>query len=680
MTISLDRHEFIAGYLAEAEEHVRSSNANLLAIERALERDEPHQRQVRELFRSLHTLKGLSAMVGIEPIVDIAHEMESVLRAADRDTGKLAAPAVEVLLQGVAAIEQRVAAVAQKKPVRPAPEPLLAALVELQSGVTAPLRERAAELGLEPALAQKLTPVEREQLQQGLSHGRRGFHIEVYPSPERASSGHSITAVRERVGELAEIVKVLPRSVPRSEHAPGGLAFSLLVLTHASEAELAAAAAVAPEDLRPLTLPAAAQPAAAAEPGGAELEASIEEDVPLLSGHIRVEVARLDEAIEGLGALVVTGFRLGHALAQLRERGVDVREMISILADNHRQLRTLRNSITRARMISVAELLERVPLIVRGMNRSTGKQVELRIDAGRAELDKAVAERIFPAVVHLVRNAVDHAIEPPEPRLRLGKPAQGIITVACFEHSDTQLELSVSDDGRGIDAAALAARAQRPVPQTPRELLELVTLPGLSTRDRVTSESGRGIGMEIVKRIAVDELGGQLAMTSTPDVGTTFTLRVPLSISILDSFALECNAQRFVVPVAAIEEIVEIEPQRVSRTPTPRRARFETRLLERRGELMPLVTLSELFDLGLAQPTAFPPKALIVRRQGEPVAFAVDRMLGQQEVVVRPIDDPLVKVEGVAGTTDLGSGKPTLVIDLSALSLHVTQLVRESAA
>jgi two-component system chemotaxis sensor kinase CheA len=679
MTASLDRHEFIAGYLAEAEEHVRSANANLLLIERALRGNEPHQRQVRELFRSLHTLKGLSAMVGVEPIVDLAHEMESVLRAADRLTGKLSAPAVEVLLQGVAAIEQRVSAVAQKKPVRPAPEALLEALADLQTGVTAPLRHPTTDMGLDPELAQKLSPVERDQLGEGLVGGRRALHIEVFPSPERAAQGHSITAVRERVSELAEIVKVVPRSVPRSERAPGGLVFSLIVLTTASDAELAAAAAADLADLHPLELAAPGAESTADLPP--ELEADLAEDAPLLSGHIRVDIARLDEAIDGLGALVVTRFRLSRAVAQLREQGIDVRELNSILGDNHRQLRDLRTSITRARMISVAELLERVPLIVRGMNRSTGKQVDLRIDAGRAELDKAVAERIFPAIVHLVRNAVDHAIEPPEARRRLGKSEQGSIIVSCFEHSDTQLELSVRDDGRGIDAAALAARAGRAAPQSARELLELVTLPGLSTRDQITSESGRGIGMEIVKRIAVDELGGQLAVASTPDVGTTFTLRVPLSISILDSFSLECSSELFVVPVAAVEEIIEVEPGRVSRTPSPHHRRFETRLLERRGEIIPLVVLSELFDLrARAEPAESNPKALIVRRQGEPFAFAVDRMLGQQEVVVRPMEDPLVRVDGVAGTTDLGSGKPTLVIDLLALSARVSSSTRESAA
>ena len=160
---------------------------------------------------------------------------------------------------------------------------------------------------------------------------------------------------------------------------------------------------------------------------------------------------------------------------------------------------------------------------------------------GNAELDKAVAERIFPAVVHLVRNAVDHAIESPAERRAAGKPEAGLLTVACHERSDNQLELTVTDDGRGVDAAAVAARAGAPVPNTDAALLELLALPGLSTKATVTTTSGRGVGMDIVRRIAVDELRGELSMRTTPGQGTTFALRIPLSITIVDAFSFLCG-------------------------------------------------------------------------------------------------------------------------------------------
>jgi two-component system chemotaxis sensor kinase CheA len=670
MSSALDRDEFTAGYLVEADEHVRSAISNLLAVEAALEVDGPQHRLVRELFRSLHTLKGLSAMVGIDPIVDLAHEMETVLRDADRSTGKLTAAAVELLLEGVRAIEHRVTAFSKGKPVKAPPRKLLEALSDLQANTNAQPSELSAQLSLAPELASKLAPVEHEQLVSSVRAGRRAVRIDFVPSVERSAAGFTITSVRESLGALGEIVKVIPRAVPKSDEAPGGLAFALLVLCEAGDEALARATCTAPSSFIEITLlaPAAALQGERFELDSLELEDGQDGDSRLGKDVIRVEVARLDDALEKLAALVVTRFKLAHAVSALRERGVDVRDLSAILSDNNRQLRDLRSAITRARMVPVAQLLERVPLIVRSMSRTTGKRVRLVVDAGKAELDKAVAERVFPAIVHLVRNAIDHAIEAPAERERSGKPLEGTITVRCFEHSDTQLEISVSDDGAGIDVAAVAQRAGRPVPSDARGVLDLVTLPGLSTLQTATSSSGRGMGMDIVRRIAVDVLGGDIALRTTAGAGTTFTLRLPLSISILDSFSFVCGPQTFAVPVSIIDEIIDLSAEHIVRPPTPRRgqAAMATRLLQRRGEAIPLFELGSVLQLTSLHDARG--KAFIIRPQGQPFAFAIDRVLGQQEIVVRPVDDPLVKVKGIAGTTDLGDGRPTLVLDLVGLS------------
>jgi two-component system chemotaxis sensor kinase CheA len=680
MTSSLDREEFTAGYLIEADEHVRSSIANLLAAEGALKANASQHRLVRELFRSLHTLKGLSAMVGVDPIVEIAHEMEAILRDADRSTGKLSAEAIELLLKGVRAIEQRLGMFAKRKPVSPAPRKLLTALTDLQGAERATPAAAGGELVIDPELAGKLGPTEREQLSAGIAAQRRALRVDFYPSPELAEKGISITAVRETLSAISDIVKVIPLAVPKSERAPGGLAFALLLVTDANDQELARAAALDVTTFREigLELP---TPTALADDGA---DGERDDDEGALSESlgknvVRVEVERLDDALEKLSVLVVTRFKLAHAVAALRERGVDVREISAILGENHRQLRDLRHAITRARMVSVAELLERVPLIVRGMRRSTGKSVRLVVDAGRAELDKAVAERVFPAIVHLVRNAVDHAIEAPEERTRLGKPEEGTITVKCFEHSDTQLEIRVSDDGRGIDAAAVARRAGPPPPESDGDLLDLITRPGLSTLATATSNSGRGMGMDIVRRIARDVLGGELSLRTEAGAGTTFTMRLPMSISILDSFSFVSGGQSFVVPVSIVDEIVDLEPANIVQPPSPANQRSATRLLERRGQAIPLFTLSSV--LQLSEQRDVRGKAFIIRLNEHAFAFAIDRVLGQQEIVLRPVDDPLVKVTGIAGTTDLGDGKPTLVLDLIGLStLAVNAANAEQAA
>jgi two-component system chemotaxis sensor kinase CheA len=216
-----------------------------------------------------------------------------------------------------------------------------------------------------------------------------------------------------------------------------------------------------------------------------------------------------------------------------------------------------------------------------------------------------------------------------------------------------------------------------PVPTTNEGLLALLTRPGLSTRAEVTTTSGRGVGMDVVKRIAVEDLGGEVSMRTAPGHGTTFSLRIPLSITIVDAFSFTCGGETFVVPVSMVEEIQEVDLGRTVRGPDRRKAprgdvdrrqaptARATDMIQRRGEAVPVLRLDEL--LGLNVSAELRRKAIVVRRHGAPFAFAVDRMLGQQEVVVRPIEDQLVQVHGVTGTTDLGDGRPTLVLDLSAL-------------
>lgn len=666
MIDGLDSKEFLAGFLAESEDHLAQSGTNLLAAEKALQQGQLSPRAVRELFRSLHTIKGLAAMIGIDPIVDVAHAMETVLRTADRAGGRLSAPGIDLLHKGLRAIEERTSALSKGSPVRPAPFSLLEGLQALEPAPAGVGGIVKVPLNLDPELLGKLSAADREELSAGAARGRRALHVEFIPSHARAERGITISSVRERMANIADIVKVLPRAVTESISAPGALVFALLIVTDASNAAVAEIVDGSPDDVVSVVGPEAAAAALLPLPG---IDPDDQEDHQAFDGGsprrgmVRVEVSRLDEALERLSALIVSRFRLGRAVQELAGRGVDTRALSEIVQENARLLRDLRASIMRARMVSVTELLERVPLIVRGASRAVGKSVKLEIDAGKAELDKAVADRIFPTIVHLVRNAVDHAIEPPEDRKRLGKPPAGLVRVTGFERSSNQLELVVSDDGAGIDAVKVARAAGRSVPENDAQLLELISLPGVSTREHATQTSGRGLGMDIVRRITVDQLGGEIQLKTTPGQGTAITLRIPLTITILDAFSFMSGARPFVVPVGTVEEIIEVDSARLIRGPGQDR---KISFFERRGETVPLVKLATLFELDGAPLTRT--KAMIVRRNGEPFAFEVDRMVGQQEVVVRPLEDPLVRVVGVTGSTDLGDGKPTLVLDLIALS------------
>jgi len=661
---SVDLKEFVSAYLGEAEEQLRIVNSKLLEIDTAARRGEAHPRGVRDLFRAVHTIKGLSAMVDVDAVVAISHRMETILRAADRQSGHLAVAALDVLLQATRAIEHRVRELAENRAVSAPPSALLQALDALEIHADGAGKSAGVGLALAPELASKLQPFELDILARGVSEGRRAVRADFRPSPAQAERGFSINTVRERLSALAEIVKTVPMAVPLTENAPGGLAFALLLVTTVSDEEIATAAGIDLEDVTTLgALPSVKPSPDSGVPEDDEGDAELA--LPQRRNIVRVSVARLDDAMEHVSALIVSRSRLVRAIAELTASGVNTRALGEIMRDNARQLRDLRAAILSVRLVPVAEVLERIPLILRGVRREGGRQVRLVLDAGTAELDKGVAERIFPAIVHLVRNAVDHAIEPPDVRARLGKPEEGTLTLRAVARSNSELVLSVSDDGRGVDRAAVARRLGRDIPPGDAALLDALCQPGVSTRDQVTTTSGRGMGMDIVRRVVVDQLGGELTMLTIADAGTTFTLRVPLTLSIVDTFTLECRTQHFVVPVSSVDEIFELEPERVRRGPARKPGELAPSVVERRGEVLPLFDLAQ--SLGFRADDERARQALLVRRGGEPFAFRLDRVIGQQEAVVRPLLDPLVQVKGVTGATDLGDGKPTLVLDLVSL-------------
>ncbi|HEU4728214.1 MAG TPA: ATP-binding protein, partial [Kofleriaceae bacterium] len=507
-----------------------------------------------------------------------------------------------------------------------------------------------------------LAPADRERLAAGWRAGRRAWRVSFAPSAARAARGITIASVRARLGELGDVIRVVPRTTPGEASS---IAFELVIASDASAERIAEATATTADRLVELVEPAA--PRDAASVTSADLADATPRDEPgALLGRalVRVELGRLDALQDQLSFLIVSRFRLEREVAALAERGLDVRGLREIANLQGRQLRDLRRAILRARMVRVAEVVEPLALLVRSLGRTAHKEVRLELDARDAELDKAVADRLLPALVHLVRNAVDHAIEPADERVALGKPRAGTVKVSCCDVGANRLELVVQDDGRGIDRGAIAARSQRAV-DSDAELLDVLTSPGFSTRDVVTQTSGRGLGMNIVRRIATADLGGELAVATTPGAGTTFTLRVPLTIAVVEVFAFACGRQTFVVPVASIEEIFELRPGADVLPPAAPGAVSPVRIAERRGQAIPLRSLGSLLAI---DDGAAARKAIVIRRHGAPFGFTVDRMLGRHEVVVRAVDDVLVKVPGIAGSTDLGDGRPTVVLDLCALS------------
>ncbi len=667
MIESVDVEEFRQGFLGEADEHLERITSNLAAIERDPQRT--HARELAELLRSLHTLKGLAGMMGIDPIVDLAHAMDALVRDVQRATRSLPLALLDPLLTAAQGIARRVRAVAEREVVEPIPEALLSQLhdaAEASIATTSAPPSGPIE-GLEPELEAALTAGERDDVRHAIGAGEPIWRVVFRPTPAKSDAGVGITSVRSALALHGRIIRVVPRAVPRNDATPGGLEFVIVVASTMPPQVLMAVPGV---DVVERVAAGEVEATPAAPPDDDAFDRG-------RRGIVRMHVSKLDAALEHLGALGVTRVRMREELARLRAAGHDVRGLRTLLEEDERGLRRLRATLLSLRMVPLREVLEPVPLIVRGMRNSTGKHVQLAVDVGDVELDKTVGERLLPALVHLVRNAVDHGIEDAATRRARGKPEQGVVELQAVAVAGAMLEICIGDDGGGIDAEAVARRAGARVPSSDAELLDLLTAPGFTTRDTATTTSGRGIGLDVVRQI-MEGLGGSLELENRPGRGTRFLLRAPLTVAILDAFAFEAGGERYLAPIAAVDAIVEIDATDRTRPPsrTPERER-PIEMVDVRGQLMPLVSLSAALGLPRA---GSEPKAMIVRRAGQRFALSIARMLGRHEVLVRPLGDPLVRMPAISGSADLGDGRPTLVLDLQQLTNELSNASSQEAS
>ena len=617
--------EFIAGfmddYFAECDEHLSDIRRVLEASDGGL-----GAQGVEDLFRSFHSLKGLSGMVELREAELLAHEMEEYLRLLRGGEVAFTRSGHEALVQGTRALEQVIAA-RRLEAACPAVDGILAQLAALANHPPPP---QAAGGPAVPA---------------GVPSR---WKVTFVPSPDLAARGINVDLVRKRLRDTARLVEAVPRIGADGaisfefviENLPGGVAPPEWSEEGISVAAVVAASAAATKEDPP--------------------EAGRAADAILNPSHfVRVDLARLDDLMRMIGDLVISRARLGESLAQVEGAvaAVNWRPVQENSLAIERQLRDLREGVMRLRLVPVGEIFRRMSFVVRDLARESGKAVDLRLSGQDTEIDKFLVERMMDPVLHLVRNAVTHGIEAPAVRAARGKPESGHLLLSAASVGDI-VTLEIADDGGGVDAASVVARARAmgmTVPDDPdaAALLDILCAPGFSTRDAADRAAGRGVGMNVVQS-TVRELGGSLAIDTAPGEGTRFILQLPVSLAIADAIIATVGSQTFAVPQSAVREVLEVEPASL-------RAIEKHEIAPYRGGVLPLVRLSSLFGITPAPRSTL--HVFVIGQGLAAVGLVVDRIAGQREVVVRPMIDPLVRVEGVMGATDLGDGRVVLILD-----------------
>jgi len=658
--MSMDLQRFHATFFEESREGLDAMESGLLALESGQQDAEI----INSVFRAAHSIKGGAGTFGFDAIAGLTHVLETLLDELRAGKRALEPVAVDAMLASVDVLRALLREAEHGQPADPA------AVAAIKTRLEAILSGQAA-----PAAAAAATPSEPEP---------EAWQIAFVPSPSLFMSGNDPLRI------IRELEHMGPLQVAaRLERLPGfeqldpleaHLAWDLGLVGRIPRSQLEDTFAWVVDDceldIRPAAppslatqAPAPAAPAAAtaaaaasaapaaAAPAAAEAESSI-----------RVSVDKVDALINLVGELVITQAMLkqvSHAIdpahAEQLFAGLDLLE---------RNTRDLQEAVIGVRMLPVDAVFRRFPRLVRDLSTRLGKQVRLRTIGEGTELDKGLIEKIADPLVHLVRNSIDHGLELPDVRRAAGKDETGTITLAA-SHQGGHIVIEVSDDGRGLNRAKILEKAHErglAVPDNPTDsqVWDLIFQPGFSTADAVTDLSGRGVGMDVVRR-NIQALGGEVQIESHPASGTRTLIRLPLTLAILDGMTVSVAGETLILPLAYVLEALQPQPEDV------RSMAGDGRVLRVRGEYLPILSLSEYY--GYQQRRNEDSLVVVVEGDGQKIALEVDELLGQQQVVVKNIENNYRRISGVSGATILGDGRVALIVDIGGLvrSLRVPQ-------
>jgi two-component system chemotaxis sensor kinase CheA len=711
-------------FFSEAQELVDGLGRDLLALDEGLKKNQADAELVNDLFRGVHTLKGLSGLFGATRMAGLSHELEDVLDDLRLGRIELSSAVLDLLFQAVS-LYARILAAESGEADDPGPEVehLLLALGQISQRRTGSGGGVVARYDLDPALMGVLTEYEEHRLrtnvQQGLGlyrvrvrfslatidsalddlkakarpHGEiitylptgSGSDIDTIELEILMASRASVELLRsaitgpnvaiDEVRQRSGVTIPPPRSAAASVRSPDSARPTSVALTPLPDVHDTATSRKNREDMQAARAAAegapssgSAAPAAAAppRPGAMVPEMSLRS----VSQTVRVDIRKLDRLMTIVGELAIVKTAIANLTDRARAGVTQGRELAIELGRLNRtferHLAQMQSGILEVRMVPLGQAFDKLARVVRQISRELAKGVNLVVTGAETEIDKLIVEELSDPLMHMIRNAIDHGIEPREERLRVGKPPVGTIALNAFQKGN-HVVIEVEDDGRGMDHAALVAAAVRRGMLTaeearelsPREVLALVFMPGFTTKEVATDLSGRGVGLDVVKT-NIAKLGGVVDIASDVGIGTKMTITLPITLAIINVLLVEIEERLFAVPLASVEEAIALDERQV-RTVEARE------VLTVRGASLPICRLGKLF--GLPRMSHEQGRAFVVIAQvgNRRLGFAVDELVGQQDIVIKPLGKSLRMVRGFAGATELGDQRVALVLDVAAL-------------
>lgn len=677
-----DIDEIVREFLVESYENLDQLDRDLVELE-----ENPGDRPLlSSVFRTIHTIKGTSGFLAFSRLERVTHAGENLLVELRDGRRQMDQVTTDVLLRTVDTVRLLLDAIERTGGEGDVDvDVVVEAIVAVQEGRTAvPAPAAAAPAASAPAAVESATDVPHPR-EAPADETAEPVAAVAQPAAEAAAGA---PAAPDKVPAIKQIAKRIPKdgsagSAPADGTPSGDAPSPVLPTPHVDPAaqraadealEAAAVQALAAAALADLSSGHEYQPTMA--PAAAPLE-----EVGTLRGasesSVRIDVDLLDRLMRQVGELVLVRNRLTRLAAESQD--VDLTrsaQQLNLIASE------LQDGVMRTRMQPIENVWAKMPRVVRDLAATCGREVRLELVGGETELDRSLLEAVKDPLTHLVRNAVDHGIEPPAERVAAGKPSHGTLELRAF-HAGGQVVVEVRDDGRGIDPQKVAASAVSKGLRTPEqvaqlgqaEMLGLLFLPGFSTAAAVTNVSGRGVGMDVV-RTRIEAVGGTVDVESTVGVGTSWRLRIPLTLAIMPSLSVECDGDVYAVPQVHVLELVALD----DRAEQSVEHVHEAPVYRLRGELLPLVPLREVLGLSDGEPAGSRPGVIVVvQADDNRFGLLVDRVLATEEIVVTPLAAQLKSVSTYAGTTVLGDGRVALILDMQSIAREAMPREHEHA-
>ena len=634
---------------------------------------------INKIFREMHSLKGLASMLALEKITVVSHDMESLLDKVRMGTVKFGPPIFEILDESRKVLRQLVVEVGQGGE-KSGTEDILAKISAAAGAPPKPKDPPKPKLRLEEETLKSFTEYEEHRLKENLEEGNTIFAIQV--GYDFTDFDTRLRALTEALNEKGEVISTLPVMDPS---LPEGIHFRLIFGTDLSEAGVKALSGVSEGTVTNLleaggesAEPSAKkeerknEPLREAEPAEAREEgAAVSDEVDEIKGisnTVKVDILKLDEVMGLVGelGLIRASFRkIADNLAGVEEMEETRQDLVRHVRSMEKKLEELQRSIIDIRMVPIGQIFAKLNRTARRLARQSGKEVSIQLFGGETELDKRIMDELVTPLVHLIRNAIDHGLEPTQDRLKAGKSTEGSLAISAF-HRGNSIVIEVTDDGKGLDYEKIRKVAvERGIISesallSPEECLDLIFQPGFSSADKVTEVSGRGVGLDAVKT-TVEGLKGSISVWTEKGKGCTFQIILPITLAIIQSLIVRCCEQFFAIPISSIVESFRISPEEIEFVD-------QKEVYNLRGITLPIMRLENRFALKRNDGRALSSLFVVVAKRGDKVAgIIVDELEGEQETVIHPIGQKLGHIPGIAGATEIGENQVILVIDTAGL-------------